>query len=100
MTAEGKRAVAYLRESTVAQADGFSLDAQRQGIQRLARDNGFTLVGEYLDLHSGWRDAEKRPEFQRMMSDAAAGRFEAALVYHSSRFAREQTLARRYKSLL
>ena len=101
MTTNGsKRAVAYLRESTEEQADGFSLDAQRRGNERLAHEKGFTLIGEYLDLHSAWRDSEKRPEFQRLMSDAAAGRFEAVLVYHSSRFAREQTLARRYKSLL
>jgi site-specific DNA recombinase len=95
-----KRAVAYLRESTEEQADGWSLDAQRQGVQRLARDHGYVLIEEYVDLHSGWRDSEKRPEFQRLMADAGAGRFEAVLVFHSSRFARDGTLARRYKALL
>jgi DNA invertase Pin-like site-specific DNA recombinase len=55
---------------------------------------------EYVDLRSGWRDAERRPAFQRLMADAAAGRFEAVIVYHSSRFARNQVLARRYKTLL
>jgi DNA invertase Pin-like site-specific DNA recombinase len=33
---ERKRAVAYLRESTEDQAEGFSLDAQLQGIERAA----------------------------------------------------------------
>ena len=94
------RAAAYLRESTEDQADGYSLDAQRQGIHRLASEQGYALVDEYVDLHSGWRNSEKRPEFQRLMADAAAGRLEAVIVFHSSRFARNQTLARRYKSLL
>ena len=94
------RAVAYLRESTEDQADGYSLDAQRQGIQRLADERGYSLVAEYVDLHSGWRDSDKRPEFQKLIADAAAGRFEAVIVFHSSRFARDQMLARRYKQLL
>lgn len=99
-TDSSKRAVAYLRESTEEQAEGWSLDAQRQGVERLAREKGYQLVDEYVDLHSGWRDSEKRPDFQRLMADAAAGRFEAVLVFHSSRFARDQVLARRYKALL
>jgi site-specific DNA recombinase len=98
--AEQLRAVAYLRESTEDQADGYSLDAQRQGIRRHAADRGYAIVAEYVDLHSGWRDSDKRPEFQRLMADAAAGRFEAVIVFHSSRFARDQMLARRYKGLL
>lgn len=97
---ERKRAVAYLRESTEQQADGWSLDAQRQGIQRLAREHGYEIIDEYVDLHSAWRDSEKRPEFQRLMADAGAGRFEAVLVFHSSRFARDSAFARRYKALL
>jgi site-specific DNA recombinase len=94
------RAAAYLRESTEEQADGYSLDAQRQGILRLAAEKGYEIGAEYVELHSGWRDSDKRPEFQRLMADAAAHRFEAIIVFHSSRFARDQTLARRYKALL
>lgn len=96
----GRRAVAYLRESTEDQAEGFSLEAQRQGIEHAALDHGYRLVDEYVDLRSGWRDAERRPGFQRLMADAASGRFEAVIVYHSSRFARNQLLSRRYKTLL
>jgi hypothetical protein len=51
-------------------------------------------------LHSGWRKSEARPEFQRLMADAADGKFEVVLVYHTSRFARNQVEARRYKQLL
>jgi len=94
------RAVAYVRESTEEQGQGFSPDAQRQGIRRFAPDNGLELVGEYCDFHSGWRKSEARPEFQRLMADAAEGKFNVVLVFHTSRFARNQVEARRYKQLL
>ena len=100
MTDRKLRAVAYVRESTEEQGQGFSPDAQRQGIRRFAPENNLELVGEYCDFHSGWRKSEARPEFQRLMADAAAGKFDVVLVFHTSRFARNQIEARRYKQLL
>jgi site-specific DNA recombinase len=94
------RAVAYVRESTEEQGQGFSPDAQRQGIRRFAPENNLELTGEYCDFHSGWRKSEARPEFQRLMADAAEGKFDVVLVFHTSRFARNQVEARRYKQLL
>jgi site-specific DNA recombinase len=98
-TAE-RRAVAYVRESTEEQGKGFSPDAQRQAIRKFAAENELDLIGEYCDFHSGWRKADGRPEFQRLMAAAAERRFEVVLVYHTSRFARNQVEARRYKQLL
>lgn len=94
------RAVAYVRESTEEQGQGFSPDAQRQAIGKFAAENDLELVAEYCDFHSGWRKSEARPEFQRLMADAAEGKFDVVLVYHTSRFARNQIEARRYKQLL
>ncbi len=95
-----RRAVGYVRESTEEQGEGYSPDAQRQAISRFAADNGLELVDEYVDFHSGWRGADKRPAFQRLMADAASGSFQVVLVFHTSRFARNQLEARRYKSML
>src|SRR5580700_11317034 len=95
-----QRAVAYVRESTEEQGQGFSPDAQRETIRKFAVENDLELVGEYCDFHSGWRKSEARPEFQRLMADAAQGRFDVVLVFHTSRFARSQVEARRYKQLL
>ncbi len=95
-----QRAVAYVRESTEEQGQGFSPDAQRQAIAKFAAENDLDLTGEYCDFHSGWRKSEARPEFQRLMADAAAGDFECVLVFHTSRFARNQVESRRYKQLL
>src|SRR6266508_2210983 len=94
------RAVAYVRESTDEQGQGFSPDAQREAIRTFAAENGLALVGEYCDFHSGWKRADGRPEFQRLMSDAAERRFDCVLVDHTSRFARNQVEARRYKQML
>ena len=94
------RAVAYVRESTEEQGHGFSPDAQREAIRKFAEENGLSLVGEYCDFHSGWRKAGGRPDFQRLMADAADRRFDVVLVYHTSRFARNQVEARRYKQML
>ncbi|HVY78250.1 MAG TPA: recombinase family protein [Solirubrobacterales bacterium] len=94
------RAVAYIRESTEEQGQGFSPDAQREQIRRFAAENGLDLGEEYSDFHSGWRKADARPQFQRLMSDAAEQRFDVVLVYHTSRFARNQAESRRYKQLL
>ena len=95
-----QRAVAYIRESTEEQGQGFSPDAQREGVRRFAPENDLVVIGEYCDFHSGWRKSEARPEFQRLMADAAAGKFDVVLVYHTSRFARNQVEARCYKQLL
>ena len=95
-----KRAAAYIRESTEEQGQGFSPDAQRQAIAKFASENELELLGEYCDFHSGWRKSEARPQFQRLMADAAAAAFDVVLVYHTSRFARNLIEARRYKQLL
>jgi site-specific DNA recombinase len=95
-----QRAVAYIRESTEEQGQGFSPDAQRESIRRFASENNLELTGEYCDFHSGWRKSEARPEFQRLMADAAEAKFDVVLVFHTSRFARNQIEARRYKQLL
>lgn len=94
------RAVAYIRESTEEQGQGFSPDAQREQIRKFAAENGLELGEEYSDFHSGWRKADARPHFQRLMSDAAEQRFDVVLVYHTFRFARNQVEARHYKQLL
>ena len=64
-----------------------------------ADEHDLELVDEYCDFHSGWRTADSRPGFQRLMSRRdAEQRFDVVLVFHTSRFARNQVEARRYKS--
>jgi DNA invertase Pin-like site-specific DNA recombinase len=95
-----KRGAAYIRESSEEQGEGFSPGAQRRKIHEWAQENGIEIVEEYCDLHSAWRKSDARPEFQRLMADAAKGNFDVVLVFHTSRFARNQSESRRYKQLL
>lgn len=94
-----RRAVAYIRESTEEQGKGYSPQGQRQAIASWAERNDFNLVGEYLDLETGTK-AGKREDFQRLIADAMAGAFDAVLVFHTSRFARNTIEAKHYKKLL
>jgi site-specific DNA recombinase len=97
--AQTRRAAAYIRESTEEQGRGYSPDGQRQAIARYAAEHDMTLVEEYLDFETG-RQADKRPGFQRLIEDAMEHRFDAVLVFHTSRFARNTVEAKRYKKLL
>jgi site-specific DNA recombinase len=94
-----RRAVAYVRESTEEQGKGFSPEGQRQAIASYAREHGFELLDEYMDFESG-RKVEKRDEFQRLIGDAGAHKFDAVLIFHTSRFARNTIEAKHYKKLL
>src|SRR5215203_4583858 len=84
VAAPAARAAMYVRESTEEQGQGFSPDAQRQAIRKFAAENDLTIVGEYCDFHSGWRKADGRRDFQRLMADAAERRVDVVLVFHTS----------------
>jgi DNA invertase Pin-like site-specific DNA recombinase len=94
-----RRAVAYVRESTEEQGKGFSPEGQRQAIASYAREHSFELLDEYMDFESG-RKVDKRDEFQRLIGDAGAHKFDAVLIFHTSRFARNTIEAKHYKKLL
>lgn len=90
--------VMYIRESTEEQGRGYSPDAQRNGIREYAKRNNIKIIGEYVDFLSGRTD--NRPEFQRMIADADAGKFDTLLVFRTSRFARNRKIAIKYKEHL
>ncbi|HEY3866197.1 MAG TPA: recombinase family protein [Solirubrobacteraceae bacterium] len=94
-----RRAAAYIRESTEEQGRGYSPDGQRQAVARYAAEHSMTLVEEYIDFETG-RQADKRPDFQRLIEDAMEHRFDVVLVFHTSRFARNTVEAKHYKKLL
>ena len=90
---------AYIRESTEDQDKGFSPQAQEKGIREYAKRNNIRIDFFYKDLISG-RSATKRDDFQRMIDEAMQKKFDAILVFHTSRFARNVGEARQYKELL
>lgn len=84
------RVACYIRVSTQEQKlHGISLDAQRDKLQEYADKNGLVIVGWYEDEGvSGRKLIRKRPELQRMLNDAQAGKFDRIIFIKLDRFFR------------
>jgi DNA invertase Pin-like site-specific DNA recombinase len=65
-----------------------SPERQRSTTLPYARQRGYDVVGEYVDLGMrGWD--QNRPDFQRLLLDALAGKFEVIVVDDLSRLSRD-----------
>ena len=53
----------YTRVSTAMQVDGYSLDAQKEKIERLALVSGYQIVKYYSYEGKSGKSIEGRPEF-------------------------------------
>ncbi|WP_187969837.1 recombinase family protein [Aquibium microcysteis] len=95
------RVATYTRVSTGRQAaHDLSLPAQTRCLEEyVAVRRGWTIVDEYVERGKTAKN-DKRPELQRMMSDARAGAFDIVLVYSTSRFFRELGLFETYATEL
>lgn len=83
-------AVGYIRMSTDKQED--SPARQRGEIERMAAKGSYQILCWYEDHGLTGTESLNRPEFQRLLKDAAAGKFRAVLMYEQSRFSREDAL--------
>ena len=79
------RAALYARVSTADK--GQNPEVQLRELREYATRQGWSVVAEYVDAGvSGMK--ESRPQLDRMMEDAKAGKFDALLVWKWDRFAR------------
>lgn len=79
------RAAIYARVSTAN--NGQDPTMQTRELTEYCQRRGWTVVGEYVDVGiSGTK--EKRPELDRLLSDAHTRRFDAVVVWKFDRFAR------------
>jgi len=91
-------AVIYARYSSHAQTDQ-SIEGQLRDNYAWAKQQGISVVGEYIDRAlSGTKDT--RPDFQRMIEDAAKKQFELVIVWKLDRFARNRYDSAIYKARL
>jgi site-specific DNA recombinase len=93
-----KRAAIYARYSSDNQRDE-SIDAQVRAIEEFAKKNDIVIVGTYADKAKS-ATSDKRPEFQRMIKDSAAGIFEIVIVHKLDRFSRDKYDSALYKRKL
>jgi site-specific DNA recombinase len=88
-----------VRVSQVGGREGDSFlspDVQREKIQAWASYRDYTVTRWYTDLDVSGRAGVRRPEFARMMDDAAAGAFDVVAVYRLTRFGRSVADAARH----
>lgn len=79
----------YCRVSTQQQ----STDRQLEELTKLAAEKGLTVAKQnvYLDVISGFKKGEVRPEFSRMIEDIEKGEIDFILFSEFSRLARNAT---------
>ena len=80
-------AVIYARLSSHSQTER-SIERQLEDCMAYAERNGYRVVKTYIDRAKSGSDAEKRTDFQKMISDSTSRQFEAVLVWKLDRFAR------------
>ncbi len=91
-------AVIYARFSSHSQREQ-SIEGQLRDCHEYAKRYDINVVGEYIDRAiSGMTD--DRPDFQRMISDAAKKQFERIIVWKLDRFARNRYDSALYKHKL
>ena len=80
-----KRVALYLRVST----DRQTVENQRQALEEVARHRGWEIVATYSDKGiSGMKGRKDRPEFDRLLSEAARGKFDVVMAFALDRIGR------------
>lgn len=91
-------AVIYARYSSHSQSEQ-SIEGQLRDCYEYARRYDINIIGEYIDRAiSGTSD--DRPDFQRMIADAAKKQFQRIIVWKLDRFARNRYDSALYKHKL
>ncbi len=101
LTDSSLRVAIYTRVSSEMQLDGYSLDFQKQACEEFAVSKGWQKENfrYYCDPAKSGRN-DKRPKFQKMISDAQCGRFDVLVVHKLDRFMRNWTLCTQYLKIL
>ena len=85
-----KKCYIYTRVSTLAQTEGYSLEAQEECLREYAKYREFQIVGNYCDAGKSGKSIKGRPAFKQMMSDIMDQKDDVSfvLVFKLSRFGR------------
>ena len=89
----------YARYSAGSNQTDQSIEGQLRTCKQFIEKKGFKYAGYYADRHISGK-TDKRPEFQRMISDAEQGEFDVLVVYSTDRFSRNKYDSAIYKKKL
>jgi len=91
MKKETKRAAIYIRcSSDDAKKEGYSPQNQEEKIKEFIKTNGYKLDKRHIYKDIGYSGGtEKRPELQRLMTNAKNKEFDLILIYRLDRFFRK-----------
>jgi site-specific DNA recombinase len=81
-----KRAALYTRVSSKPQGEGYSLASQIDECRRYAAQQGYAVVGEFRDMHTG--EELNRPELNRLRRLMEDGGTDCVIVYDLDRLSR------------
>ena len=98
MSTSPNRAVIYARYSSHGQNDA-SIEQQVAECRAYAEQAGYTILDVYAD-RALTGTSDKRPDFQRMIADAAKKQFAFVIVWKLDRFARNRYDSAHYKAIL
>ena len=96
----GLRAAGYIRDSKLDQRDGFGPEIQRRNIERFAASYGLELGDMWYTEFVSGRSTKNRHQFQKFLEDGRQDLFDVLLVFHTSRFGRNQADCIRQKEEL
>ena len=85
-----KKCYIYIRVSTAAQTEGYSLEAQTERLRKYAEYKDLEIAGEYCDAGKSGMSIKGRPAFMEMLDDISSEKDEdsCVLVFKLSRFGR------------
>ena len=85
-----KKCYIYIRVSTSAQTEGYSLEAQTERLRKYAEYKDLEIAGEYCDAGKSGMSIKGRPAFMEMLDDISSEKDEIScvLVFKLSRFGR------------
>ena len=79
----------YVRVSTDAQVDGYSIEAQIESLEGYLKSQGWTDYELYADPGFSGKNLE-RPAIQKLIKDCEDGKIDTVLVFKLDRLSRSQ----------
>ena len=82
------RAAIYARISRDVTGEGLGVERQLADCRKIVSDRGWAVAEEYVDNDISAYAGKRRPAYERMLEDIAAGQRDSVIVYNTDRLTR------------